>query len=126
MVITAGTKIGGYVHIGQFANLGLNTCVHQFATIGDHALTGMNSVINSDVPPFAKVYGSPARYRGINSVGLLRNDFNETDIALLKMRLDNFLNGNNAPQQTDWEVTFSRFEEIRNRQLIKKSGDLSK
>jgi UDP-N-acetylglucosamine acyltransferase len=72
VTLTAGCSLGGHVWIGERATLGLGTVVHQFSCIGALAMTGMSSVVNRDVPPFAMICGNPGRRIGVNRVGLQR------------------------------------------------------
>ncbi|MFL5236035.1 MAG: acyltransferase [Rhizomicrobium sp.] len=51
----APTKIGNGVYIGP------NTVIEMGVTVGDRAIIGANSLVNRDIPPGAKAYGSPAR-----------------------------------------------------------------
>jgi acetyltransferase-like isoleucine patch superfamily enzyme len=51
----APTKLGNGVYIGP------NAIIQMGVTIGDRAVIGANSLVNRDVPPGAKAYGSPAR-----------------------------------------------------------------
>jgi acetyltransferase-like isoleucine patch superfamily enzyme len=53
----APTRIGSGVYIGP------NAVVQMGVTIGDRAIIGANSLVNRDVPPGAKAFGSPARIR---------------------------------------------------------------
>lgn len=46
------------------AALGANTTVVCGVTIGEWAMVGSGSVVTHDVPPYALVYGNPARLRG--------------------------------------------------------------
>jgi UDP-2-acetamido-3-amino-2,3-dideoxy-glucuronate N-acetyltransferase len=46
------------------ATLGANCTIVCGHTIGDYAFVGAGSVVTSDVPPYALVYGNPARVRG--------------------------------------------------------------
>lgn len=73
VTMAAGVTLGGHVHVGAGANLGMGAVVHQRRVIGPGAMVGMSAVITVDVAPFAMVYGNPARLRGVNRVGLLRN-----------------------------------------------------
>lgn len=75
--ISAGTSIGGHCEIGEFANLGMNVCVHQRRIVGAGAMIGMGTPLTHDVPPFAKVFGSPSRIHGANIVALLRAGVSE-------------------------------------------------
>ena len=46
------------------ASLGANCTVVCGHTIGEYAFVGAGSVVTADVPPYALVYGNPARVRG--------------------------------------------------------------
>ncbi|MEB4615409.1 hypothetical protein OOT08_12245 [Leucobacter sp. M11] len=58
--------------IGDRVNLGMNAVVHQRTVLGHGAMIGMGTPVTRDVPPFTKVFGSPARIRGVNTVGMER------------------------------------------------------
>ena len=70
VTIAPATMIGGHVIIGRNANLGMNCVVHQRLELGEAVMVGMNSTVTHDIPDFALAYGSPARVRGANRVGL--------------------------------------------------------
>jgi acetyltransferase-like isoleucine patch superfamily enzyme len=53
----APTKIGDGVYIGP------NAIIQMGVTVGDRAIIGANSLVNRDVPPDAKAFGSPARIK---------------------------------------------------------------
>lgn len=57
-VTSQGVVIGKDVWIGARAG------IVDGVTIGDHAVIGMGAVVTRDVPPYAKVAGSPARIIG--------------------------------------------------------------
>jgi UDP-N-acetylglucosamine acyltransferase len=75
--------LGGHTHIGQGATLGLGALVHQGSRIGRLAMIGMGSVITKDIPPFAMAFGSPARVRGVNRVGMQRAGYPDEVIDAL-------------------------------------------
>lgn len=50
--------------VGQGASVGAQSVVIAGLTIGPWALVGAGSVVTHDVPPYALVYGRPARVRG--------------------------------------------------------------
>ncbi|MDN5856019.1 MAG: acyl-ACP--UDP-N- acetylglucosamine O-acyltransferase, partial [Actinomycetia bacterium] len=70
---SAGVAVGGRSHIGRGATLGMNATVHQRRVVGPGAMVGMSSAVTRNVPPYAKVYGTPARMHGANVVGMTRH-----------------------------------------------------
>jgi UDP-2-acetamido-3-amino-2,3-dideoxy-glucuronate N-acetyltransferase len=46
------------------ASIGANATIVCGRTIGEHALIGAGAVVTKDVPPYAVVYGNPARQHG--------------------------------------------------------------
>jgi UDP-2-acetamido-3-amino-2,3-dideoxy-glucuronate N-acetyltransferase len=46
------------------ASIGANATIVCGVTIGEYALVGAGSVVTRDVPPYALVYGNPARIHG--------------------------------------------------------------
>ncbi len=80
---SAGVSIGGRALVGSGATLGMNATVHQRRVVGGGAMVGMSSAVTRDVPPFAKAYGTPARVRGANTVGMSRRDVDADQVALV-------------------------------------------
>lgn len=70
--VSAGVSIGGHCVIGDRVNIGMNAVVHQRRVIAPGAMIGMGTPVTRDVPPFAKVYGTPPRLTGVNAVGIER------------------------------------------------------
>jgi UDP-N-acetylglucosamine acyltransferase len=58
--------LGGFVHIGESAYLGMGAIVHQRLVVGAGAMVGMGSVVTKSIPPLGKAYGNPARIVGAN------------------------------------------------------------
>jgi UDP-2-acetamido-3-amino-2,3-dideoxy-glucuronate N-acetyltransferase len=46
------------------ASIGANATIVCGTTIGEYAFIGAGSVVTKDVPPYALVYGNPAKQRG--------------------------------------------------------------
>ena len=57
----AGMTDRSFVVIEERAWIGMNSCIFRGVTVGKHSVVGANSVVNSDVPPYSVVVGSPAR-----------------------------------------------------------------
>lgn len=75
------SAIGGYVHILQGANLGINSMVHPRLVVGQYSAIGLGTVIIRHVLPAATVVGNPAHFLKTNKIGLSRNKFSEEEIA---------------------------------------------
>ncbi len=81
---TNGTSLAGHVEVGDHAVLGGFTMIHQRCRVGSYCMTGINTVARQDIPPYVMVAGNPAKAVAINSIGLRRNEFDETAIDNLK------------------------------------------
>ena len=76
--------LGGHVVVEDRCVLGGMTAVHQYVTIGTMALIGGLAKVVKDVLPYMIVDGNPATCRGVNLVGLTRNQVSETSRRALK------------------------------------------
>jgi UDP-N-acetylglucosamine acyltransferase len=88
VTVSCSVMIGGHSIVGDRANLGLGTVIHQRLVIGSGAMVGMGSVVTKNVPPFALAFGSPARVRGANTVGLERAGIDQDTAAQVAAALD--------------------------------------
>lgn len=83
-IFANNAQLAGHVHVHDYAILGGFTTVHQFCRVGAHCITGLNSVIVHDVPPYVTVGGNPTSPHGINTEGLRRRGFSPTAIDGLR------------------------------------------
>lgn len=83
-IIANATQLGGHVHLGDWAFLGGLSGVHQFVRIGAHAMTGFQTRLSQDLPPFVTAAGNPAEATGINAEGLRRRGYDAERIARIK------------------------------------------
>lgn len=74
-VITTCVQLGGHTQVGDRANVGSGSLLHQFCRVGAYAMFGAASAANQDVLPFAMARGNPARHYRLNAVGLRRAGF---------------------------------------------------
>jgi UDP-N-acetylglucosamine acyltransferase len=58
--------------------------VHQFVRVGAHAMTGFQTRLAQDLPPFVTAAGNPAQAQGINQEGLRRRGYGPERIAAVK------------------------------------------
>jgi len=83
-ILANNATLAGHVHVGDWAIVGGLTGVHQFCKIGAHAITGFQSHVSQDVPPFMTVSGNPLAVHGLNLEGLRRRGFSCERIAQVK------------------------------------------
>jgi UDP-N-acetylglucosamine acyltransferase len=84
VILSNGTQFAGHVEVEDKAIVSGLCTVHQFTRIGRNAYVGGSSRVPQDVPPFVMAVGNPIRLRGLNSVGLRRNNFSDDTIMELK------------------------------------------
>lgn len=84
VIIANAVQIAGHVEIEDTVIIGGLSAIHQFGKIGQHCMMGGGSMANSDVPPYCMTSGFPARFMGLNIVGLRRRNFSEDDINAIK------------------------------------------
>lgn len=82
-VLVNNVAIAGHVWVGDYAQLGGYTLVHQFCQIGTHSFTAMGTAVGKDIPAYVMVTGNPAAAKGINSEGLKRRGYSKEDIAAI-------------------------------------------
>jgi UDP-N-acetylglucosamine acyltransferase len=83
-VLANNATLAGHVEVGDWAIVGGLSGVHQFCKIGAHVITGFQSHVSQDVPPFMTVSGNPLSVHGINAEGLRRRGFSRERMALIK------------------------------------------
>ncbi len=83
-IFANNAQLAGHVHVGDYAILGGFTTVHQFVSIGAHAMTALSSVLVQDLPPYVTAAGNTAQPHGINAEGLKRRGFSPETIAAIR------------------------------------------
>ncbi len=96
-------NLAGHVYIENNVIISAFSGVHQFCKIGAYSILAPYSGTRQDLPPYAIFNESPAKYFGINKVGLTRNGFTAKQINAIKHITTLFY------QQ---KQTFSKMEEI--------------
>jgi UDP-N-acetylglucosamine acyltransferase len=76
--------LAGHITIEDHVFLSNGVGAHQFVRMGRYAMVGGKSKIVQDVLPFFITDGNPPRVRGLNTVGLTRAGFSETQKRALK------------------------------------------
>ena len=83
-ILANNATLAGHVQVGDWTIIGGLSGVHQFCKIGAHAMTGFQSHVSQDVPPFMTVSGNPLAVHGTNAEGLRRRGFSRERIVQVK------------------------------------------
>ena len=82
-IIGNSTKVAGEVIIDDCAIISACVLIHQFCHIGGYVMIQGGSRFSKDVPPYIIVGREPARYCGLNIVGLRRRGFSNEAIGTI-------------------------------------------
>jgi UDP-N-acetylglucosamine acyltransferase len=105
--------LGGHVTVEDHSNISAGSAVHQFCRVGKYGFVGGYSVVTKDALPFGRTIGSrPARFFGVNSVGLVRRGFSTDTINQLKRAYRYLLHANttHALAQIETDPTLTSAE----------------
>lgn len=84
VILASYVGLSGHVDIHDCANVGGQSGVHQFVTIGSYAFCGGMARIRKDAMPYMSIDGDPCRCLGPNYLGLERGGFDEAARARIK------------------------------------------
>jgi UDP-N-acetylglucosamine acyltransferase len=87
VTLSNSVQVGGHTTILDGANIGLGSVIHQHVVIGQRVMIGMGSVVTKDVLPYSMAYGSPARIKGSNFIGMQRQGLSENRISAIEEAL---------------------------------------
>ncbi|HLV41913.1 MAG TPA: acyl-ACP--UDP-N-acetylglucosamine O-acyltransferase [Brumimicrobium sp.] len=76
--------LSGHVTIDDYAIIEGKAAAQQFVHIGAHSFIAGASLIRKNVPPFVRAAREPLSYAGVNSVGMRRRDFNDTEVKTIE------------------------------------------
>ena len=80
VIMSNSVQMAGEVVVDPFAVVGGGSLIHQFTHIGSFCMIQGGSGIVKDIPPYAMVGRSPAKWMGINTVGLRRHGYTTAQI----------------------------------------------
>jgi len=67
--VSAGSILGGYVHIKKYSAITLNVTILDRVTIGENSVIGSGSLVLKDVPNNILAYGNPSKNIRFRAVG---------------------------------------------------------
>jgi UDP-N-acetylglucosamine acyltransferase len=77
-------SLGGHTHVGKNTMIMGYAATHQFCKIGQSSVVAPYSATRQDLPPFCLFDGQPAKFAGLNLVGLRRQNLTQENIGGLK------------------------------------------
>ncbi len=83
LIIGNSTKFAGEVVVDDNAIVSAEVLCHQFCHVGGYVMIQGGSAFSQDIPPYIIAGRNPARYFGINIVGLRRRGFSKETIDLI-------------------------------------------
>lgn len=84
ITLACAAQLGGHTEVWSYANIGMNTVVHQNGSIGPGAMLGMGSAVRHEVGAFVIAVGNPARTVGVNEVGLRRRGCDQAAVEAIE------------------------------------------
>ena len=89
--IANGAALAGHVKVEDRVVIGGLVGIHQYVRVGKLSMIGGVSKVVMDVAPFSINDGHPARFCGINAVGLRRAGFSSAQMGRIKTALKTLL-----------------------------------
>ena len=83
-ILANNATLAGHVSLGDWVIIGGLSAVHQFCSVGPHAMAGGGTIVLRDIPPYVMCNGNPAEPHGINTEGLKRRGIDAGTINLLR------------------------------------------
>ncbi len=84
VILANAVNLAGHVTIHDYAILGGMVPVHQFVRVGTHSFVGGGCRVAKDVLPYIKIAGTPVKVSGLNTVGLKRRGFEDSQLERIK------------------------------------------
>ena len=75
------TGLSGHVTVNNHVTLGGQNGVAQFLNVGSYVYSGAASLIDKNIPPYSTGYGNRFEVKGVNIVGLKRQNFSRDSIG---------------------------------------------
>ncbi len=119
VILVNNATLGGHVKIDDNAIIGGNSAVHQFVHIGKSAMIGGMSGVGKNIIPYGLYMGIRENLRGLNIIGLKRNNISSEKINLITSIFKKIFNKDNNIEQnidllTDEEKNIQQINDMIN------------
>tara|TARA_A100001011_G_scaffold355678_1_gene399069 strand:- start:2597 stop:3355 length:759 start_codon:yes stop_codon:yes gene_type:complete len=117
-ILVNQVTLGGHVNILDNVVIGGLSAVIQFVTIGSYSMIGGMSGIDKNVLPFSLAIGNRAKLRGLNLVGIRRNNFSKEELNKINDLHKKFIDKDiNLSMNDKVENIFHKYKSILNEKL---------
>ena len=117
-ILVNQVTLGGHVNILDNVVIGGLSAVIQFVTIGSYSMIGGMSGIDKNVLPFSLAIGNRAKLRGLNLVGIRRNNFSKKELSKINHLHKKFIDKDiNLSMKDKVENIFHNYKSIFNEKL---------
>jgi UDP-N-acetylglucosamine acyltransferase len=82
-ILANGTQIAGHCSVDRNTILSGHVLMHQFTQVGSYCMIEGGAKIKRDIPPYLMIAGEPARFSGLNKIGLKRRGYTDEEIQIL-------------------------------------------
>jgi len=83
VILANNATLAGHVEIGENAIIGGNSAIHQFVQIGKNSMVGGMSGVEKNILPYCLYIGIRTGLKGLNLIGLKRNNISNKTIKLI-------------------------------------------
>ncbi len=83
VILANNVPLGGHAHVEDYAIIGGNSAVQQFTRVGKSAMVGGMCGVVRDVIPYGIAHGNRSVLKGLNIIGLRRNNIPNKEIISL-------------------------------------------
>ncbi len=96
VILANNAALAGHVEIGENAIIGGNSAIHQFVHIGKNSMIGGMSGVEKNILPYCLYIGIRTGLKGLNLVGLKRNEVSNKTIKLIYSFLHDIFDKKNS------------------------------
>ena len=115
VILANNATLAGHVEIGENAIVGGNSGIHQFVQIGKFAMIGGMSGVEKNILPYCLYMGIRTNLKGLNLIGLKRNNVSRERIKIILKFLKKIFNKETTLdlQLKNIEKEYENFIEIK-------------
>ncbi len=112
VILANNATLAGHVEIGHHAIVGGNSAIHQFVKIGKYSMIGGMSGVEKNILPYCLYIGIRTGLKGLNLIGLKRNNISNETIKILSSFLKDIF-ANHSSIETNLKNVDNKYHNIK-------------